>query len=173
MRLNEAHHNRLGQGIGQRKKLSRHHRRFALFLVVSLLVPGAAGALDIGDSVPGYSEACRRITEAEIVDGAVQWLVDVGHYYDRNLGSPGLSDINPYPYPSVAEFKAQNPDCCQVLPRIPGDFPVATQKLGEENNGYRSLFAVKMVFLENTKTGFKKRHDTLLINCFGKRPTKG
>lgn len=168
----EAHQNGWSRWIAQWQTPSRrpHLCLYGLVLATSLVAPGAALALDIGDKAPGYAEACRKITETEIIDGAIEWFVDIGNYYNRHRGNPGLSEVNPYPYSTVAEFKAKNPDCCQILPQIPGDFPAATQKLGKENAGYRSLFAVKMAFLENTRTGLKKRYDTLLINCFGQRP---
>jgi hypothetical protein len=82
-----------------------------------------------------YSEArnierCVVRTDEQAIDAAIGIIVRAGEsFIKKDLAGRCESRLldgsclNPFPYASVAQFKADNPECCRVISDLPGDLP--------------------------------------------------
>ena len=74
---------------------------------------------------------CRSITPTAIIEAAIARYVEVGIAHEKGNQR---AENNPWRYTSVADFMDLNPDCCGILARIPDDYSLATQGLGEPHS---------------------------------------
>lgn len=118
---------------------------------------------------PAEKAKCDSVQTDELIDAPILRLVRAGQSFSATA-MPG--EINPLPYNSVIEFKSKNPDCCEVLPEIPGDFPVRIQRLGSPYQSPPRIFAVGLRYFEASKNGLINRHKIYLVSCLGKIETE-
>ncbi len=118
---------------------------------------------------------CPPFSEEEIVDVAIQNLVNLGTTIDKEIGQMKDSDrcpvlgqkppcSNPLPYFSVAEFKEKNPDCCSILKFLPGDHP-QTFWPNVRGEAFPKMYYVSRRITEKGKNSFVT--SPVLIDCFG------
>ncbi|MBB3453156.1 hypothetical protein FHT86_001412 [Rhizobium sp. BK313] len=112
---------------------------------------------------------CQNITSQAVVEGAIRRFVEAGVSIGKQRDRTGS---NPWRYTSVANFMEINPDCCELLERIPGDYSIETQRLGAPHSNPPRLYAVRLAFKEWTsdERTFTQR-TVVLVNCFGKAGT--
>lgn len=108
---------------------------------------------------------CRNLPSRAIIETAIKRYVDAGIAFE-NARQP--NENNPWRYSSINNFIEINPDCCEVLGRIPGDYSIESQRLGAPYSDPARLYAVKMAFKEwQSDNSTFTRYDVILINCLG------
>jgi hypothetical protein len=108
---------------------------------------------------------CAQVSQEHLVDAAIRDIVNASGAISQRAKGDAHDFL---PYRSIAEFKVKNPDCCEVLPNIPGDFDPAVQKLGGRFLKPPRVYAVRMSYFEARKDGDTKVYKTSLISCLGK-----
>jgi hypothetical protein len=124
---------------------------------------------------------CTIKVNQEFIDVAIKDIVRIGSY-DYSLNSSGrcrhlggrLSAppcINPFPYHSVQEFKDVNPNCCKLLPSVPGGFPPeASRKLSNKRDGKKRLVELVFRAVSKDRAGkiYSYQHKSLkIVSCLG------
>ncbi|MBY3266350.1 hypothetical protein HFO15_32695 [Rhizobium laguerreae] len=109
---------------------------------------------------------CKSASHAALIEGAADRYVQAGIAHE--IGHQ-RTENNPWRYTSVSNFLEVNPDCCEVLANIPGDYSPKAQSLGAPHSDPPRLYAVRMAFKEwrSDEDTFTK-HEVVLVNCFGK-----
>ena len=126
-------------------------------------------------------QPCALTTDAQVIDAAISTVVRSGTLFQRSMSAgdcpmspkPKLTCFNSFPYFSVPQFKAKNPDCCKVLKQIPGEEPM-TYRPHIRGEKYPKMYVVQMDFeaFSEGKTGLPSpytHHDIVTLNCFGER----
>jgi hypothetical protein len=109
---------------------------------------------------------CQSIPDRALIEGAAARYVQAGIAHENG---DQRTESNPWRYTSVSNFLKINPDCCEVLANIPGDYSPETQNLGAPYFDPPRLYAVRMAFKEwrsNNDTFI--RHEVILVDCLGK-----
>ncbi|MBX5165249.1 MULTISPECIES: hypothetical protein [unclassified Rhizobium] len=109
---------------------------------------------------------CKSVTHEALIAGAADRYVQAGIAHE--IGHQRTAS-NPWRYTSVSNFLAINPDCCEVLVTVPGDYSPETQSLGAPHSDPPRLYAVRIAFKEwrSDEDTFTRR-EVVLVNCFGK-----
>jgi hypothetical protein len=127
-----------------------------------------AAAMPVAALTPAEKAKCENIKAEEVINAAILRLVQAGQSFSKRPPD----EVNPLPYSSLAEFKSANPDCCEILTRIPSDFPLRIQKLGRPIEGGARAFAVALRYLKYTPKGPHQRYETYLVDCLGEQVTE-
>jgi hypothetical protein len=135
-----------------------------LALGFTLLAASPVGAL-----TPAEEAQCQSVQTNELIDAPIHRLVRAGQSFS-STGKP--RELNPLPYRSVVEFKSKNPDCCQILPQIPGDYPLQIQRLGTPYENPPRVYAIRLHYLENSARGPVDKYKTYLVSCLSEVGTE-
>lgn len=127
---------------------------------------GKEASFSTKDLSAGEEALCKSVSPEALIEGAADHYVQAGIAHETGHQR---TQSNPWRYTSVSNFLEINPDCCEVLPNIPGDFSPKAQSLGAPHSDPPRLYAVRMAFTEwgSDEDTFTK-HEVVLVNCFGK-----
>ena len=107
---------------------------------------------------------CRAIDKGKIIESAIGYYVKSS----MNLSESDPNEKHYLRYTSLRDFMGNNPNCCEVLDRIPGDYSIKTQRLGAPHSDPPRLYAVRVSYKvwapdDTTST----RTQVRLVDCFG------
>lgn len=108
---------------------------------------------------------CRAIDKGKIVESVIDDYVETA----KLLSESDPNGKQSLRYTSPRDFMEENPDCCELLDRIPGDYSIKTQRLGAPHSDPPRLFAVRVsykVWAPDDTTSVRTK--VRLVDCFGR-----
>jgi hypothetical protein len=114
---------------------------------------------------PEQEAECRTFNGGEAVESAIEQRVRIA----QSMGKDDRTGHRRWRYDSMSQFKEMNTDCCEVLDRIPSDYPIKTQRLGAPYANPPRLHALRLDFKEWRPDGSVfTNYNVVLVDCFGR-----
>lgn len=147
-----------------------------------VFLAGAASVLSSGHVAA--TEVCPALSTQDVVNMAIDYKVRDGNAHrkaarDGHCSVPGNEPpcADSIPYSTRDEFKAENPDCCEVYDEMPGDYRPELRPY-YEGKQFPRIYFVRMRYLSEMKNPDGKiekfvQETTVHLDCFGNSLNQG